>query len=140
MLLLCMLLRTANITGLAYCNITVAYCYATAVAYWQVPYALPVCSCMLSMCRYTFSSMIAAIALPCSKIRLPWLLGMECSMAACWRGVGMATMRGSSRLSRQPQSHHVRTDGCDLPRCSLSRPYIIRTQVDDLCSCSQEAA
>ena len=38
------------------------------------------------------------------------------------------------------QSHHVRTDGCDLPRCSLSRPYTIRPRVDGLCSCSQEAA
>ena len=66
--------------------------------------------------------------------------GMKCSMAACLRGIGMATICGCSRLRRQSQSHHVRTDGCDLPRCRLSRPYTIRPQVDDLCSCSQEAA
>ena len=65
---------------------------------------------------------------------------MQCSTAACLHGVGMATTCGSSGPRRQPQSHQVRTDGCDLPRCSLSRPYTIRPQVDSLCSCSQEAA
>ena len=71
---------------------------------------------------------------------LQQLHGMQCSTAACLRGVGMATTCATSRLRRQPQSHHVRTDGCDLPRCSLSRPYTIRPRVDGPCSCSQEAA
>ena len=65
--------------------------------------------------------------------------GMECSTAACLRSIGMATACGSSRLSRQSQSQHERADGCDLPRCSLSRQQTIRPQVDDLCSWSQEA-
>ena len=60
-------------------------------------------------------------------------------MAACLRGIGMATICGSSRLSRQSQSHHERPGGCDLPRCSLSRQHTISPQVDDLCSCCQEA-
>ena len=69
------------------------------------------------------------------------LHGMDCSMAACLRGIGTATTCASPRLRRQPQSHHVRTDGCDLPRCRLSRPGTTsRPQVDGLCSCCQEAA
>ena len=96
------------------------------------------------MCRHTFSSMKANIALLCCKIKLPCAR----QKASCYGmqhggvlgGIGSATSCGCTRLMRQSQGHHMRTDGCDLPMCSLSRPYTIRPQVDDLCGCSQEAA
>ena len=67
---------------------------------------------------------------------LQQLQGMACSTAACLRGLGMATTCATSRRRRQATEPPMWTDGCDLPRCRLSRPQTIRPQAHGLCSCS----
>ena len=88
-------------------------------------------------------SMKAFIALPQDDLGLARaivkLYGMECSMAACLHGMGMARTCDPSRLERQSQSQRLGTDGIGLLRCRLSRPSTIRPQVSGLWSCSQKA-
>ena len=60
--------------------------------------------------------MKAFIALPEDDLGLARaiikLYGMEGSMAACLRGIGMARTCDPSRLERQSQSQRLGTDGC----------------------------
>ena len=71
----------------------------------------------------------ASIALPHDDLDLAHAIvelnGMECSMAACLHGIGVATACDPSRLERQSQSQRLRTDGFGLLRCRLSRPSTI---------------